>query len=112
APAAVLPFYEGEARPASLAEGATRAPLIAASPINCSPYRLPKEVFMKEVVIYSLSTCPWCKKAKRYFDERNVTYDNTDYDLVDTDEQARVEKDMRDLKTGGFPVVKIGRDVV
>ena len=67
---------------------------------------------MKKVVIYSLSTCPWCRKTKSYFDERNVAYDNTDYDLVDTDVQARVEKDMRDLEAGGFPVVKIGRDVV
>jgi glutaredoxin len=67
---------------------------------------------MKEVVIYSLSTCQWCRKAKKYFDERNVAYDNTDYDLVDTAEQARVEKDMRDLEVGGFPVVKIGHEVV
>jgi len=67
---------------------------------------------MQKVVIYSLSTCPWCKKAKSYFDERNVAYDNTDYDLVDTDVQARIERDMRDLEVGGFPVVKIGRDVV
>jgi hypothetical protein len=34
APQAVLPFVEGEAPPALLVEGATRAPLTV-SPINC-----------------------------------------------------------------------------
>ena len=71
-----------------------------------------RRLYVKKIVIYSLSTCPWCKKAKKYFDEHNVTYDSTDYDLVDTDEQARIVRDMHDLKVAGFPVVKIGRDVV
>jgi glutaredoxin len=67
---------------------------------------------MKKVSMYSLSTCPWCKKAKKYFEDRRVEYDNVDYDLVDSEQQARVERDMRDMEAGGFPVVKIGRDVV
>lgn len=67
---------------------------------------------MKKVVIYSLSTCPWCRKAKSYFDEHHVPYDNTDYDLVDTNEKEHIERDMHDLGAGGFPVVKIGRDVI
>jgi glutaredoxin len=67
---------------------------------------------MKRITIYSLSTCPWCKKAKRYFEERNMPYDNTDYDLADDEKQESINRDMRDMEAGGFPVVKIGRDVV
>ena len=62
--------------------------------------------------MYSLSTCPWCRKAKHYFDERGIPYEYTDYDLVDDERQQKIERDMRDLEAGGFPVVKIGRDVV
>jgi glutaredoxin len=67
---------------------------------------------MKNVTIYSLSTCPWCKKAKKYFEERKIPYDSTDYDLADDVRQQRIDKDMRDMEAGGFPVVKIGREVV
>jgi glutaredoxin len=67
---------------------------------------------MKMVVIYSLSTCPWCRKAKEYFDEHREAYEAVDYDLVDADRQARIEQDMHDMKAGGFPVVKIGLGVV
>lgn len=71
-----------------------------------------EESTVKKVFIYSLSTCPWCRKAKKYFDERHVAYDSLEYDRVSSDEQARVEREMRDMEVGGFPVVKIGRDVV
>jgi glutaredoxin len=67
---------------------------------------------MKRVSIYSLSTCPWCKKARRYFEERKIPYDLTEYDLADDEMQESINKDMRDMEAGGFPVVKIGRDVV
>jgi len=67
---------------------------------------------MKNVTMYSLSTCPWCRKAKRYFEERAIPYDNTDYDLADDRKQQSIDRDMRDMKAGGFPVVKIGRDVI
>ncbi len=67
---------------------------------------------MRRVTIYSLSTCPWCRKAKRYFEEQGVAYDYTDYDLADDQKQQSIEQDMHDIGAGGFPVVKIGRDVV
>lgn len=67
---------------------------------------------MEKVTMYSLSTCPWCKKAKRYFDEQSIAYDCTDYDLTDDQTQQRIDKDMHEIGAGGFPVVKIGRAIV
>lgn len=67
---------------------------------------------MKKVIMYSLSRCPWCKKAKRYFEEAHVPYEYTDYDLADDEKQQKIYKDIHDIGAGGFPVVKIGRDVV
>ena len=67
---------------------------------------------MKKVTMYSLSTCPWCSKAKRYFEEQGVAFEFTDYDRADGETQQRIDRDMREIQAGGFPVVKIGRDVV
>ncbi|MGD0231351.1 MAG: glutaredoxin family protein [Syntrophorhabdales bacterium] len=67
---------------------------------------------MKKVVMYSLSTCPWCMKAKKYFEEQGVAYDYVDYDRADDQTQQNIYREMHDIEAGGFPVVKIGRDVV
>jgi glutaredoxin len=67
---------------------------------------------MKKITMYSLSTCPWCKKAKEFFSQQGIAYESTDYDLVDGEKQQRIDRDMHDMAVGGFPVVKIGTDVV
>jgi glutaredoxin 3 len=59
---------------------------------------------MATVVLFSTSTCSWCRRAKRYFKERGVPF-----------KEINVERDpdaARDIvrKTGqtGVPVIKIG----
>ncbi len=59
---------------------------------------------MARPVIFSTSTCSWCRRAKRYFREKGVSF-----------KEINVERDpaaARDLvrKTGqsGVPVIKIG----
>ena len=59
---------------------------------------------MSRVVLFSTSTCSWCRRAKRYFRENRVTF-----------KEINVERDpdaARDIvrKTGqtGVPVIKIG----
>lgn len=67
---------------------------------------------MKKVTMYTLSTCPWCRKTKQFFTDRHIPYEYTDYDLADDETQ---EKIMRELDAAGataFPFVRIGDDVV
>ncbi len=59
---------------------------------------------MSKVVLFSTSTCSWCRRAKRYFRERRIPF-----------KEINVERDpdaARDIarKTGqtGVPVIKIG----
>ncbi len=62
--------------------------------------------------MYTLSTCPWCRKTKKFFQERNIPFDFIDYDLASEADQERISKDM--MKYTGhiaFPFVRIG-DVV
>ena len=64
---------------------------------------------MKKVVIYALSTCLWCKKTKKYFEENQVPFEAVDYDKQD---DARQEEMMKEMKssgcTGSFPFTRIG----
>ena len=59
---------------------------------------------MPKVIVFSTSTCSWCRRAKRYFRGKGVSF-----------EEINVERDpaaARDLvkMTGqsGVPVIKIG----
>jgi glutaredoxin 3 len=58
---------------------------------------------LSKVVLFSTSTCSWCRRAKRYFKERRIPF------------KINIERDpdaVRDIvrKTGqtGVPVIKIG----
>lgn len=63
--------------------------------------------------MYTLSTCPWCQKTKKFFEDRNIPFEFIDYDLADPEEQEKIWEEM--TKYGGstaFPYVKIGGKVV
>ncbi|MBI4287477.1 MAG: glutaredoxin family protein [Chloroflexi bacterium] len=68
---------------------------------------------MKKVFMYTLSTCPWCRKTKKYFTDNKIRFEFVDYDLQPPEEQAKIEKRM--MERGGnmaFPWVLIGDDLV
>ncbi len=67
---------------------------------------------MKKVSMYTLSTCPWCRKTKKYFTERGVPFDFIDYDLADGETQARIMRELDAEGASGFPFVRIGDAVV
>jgi glutaredoxin len=67
---------------------------------------------MKKVSMFTLSTCPWCRKAKQFFTERNVPFTYVDYDLADEATQAKILKELDAAGATGFPFVKIGDQVI
>ena len=60
------------------------------------------------IKIYSTPTCPWCKKAKAYLEEKGIAYEGVD---VSSDEVA--QKEMIE-KSGqmGVPVLDIDGKIV
>jgi len=65
------------------------------------------------VKVYSLSTCPWCKKVKRFLDEKEVQYEAVDVDLTQGEEQKVALEEVEKL-TGkrAFPVTVINDQVI
>ena len=64
------------------------------------------------VILYTLSTCPWCAKAKRFFAERHVPVRVIDYDLADAATQARISQELNQHGVSGFPYAVINGRVV
>jgi len=47
------------------------------------------------VVLYAISTCPWCKKAKRFLADHEIEYYYIDVDLASKEDYAEIIKDIR-----------------
>ena len=45
----------------------------------------------KDIIVFALSTCQWCKKGKQWLSDNNYAYRYLDVDLLDIE-------DKRDLK--------------
>ena len=67
---------------------------------------------MKKVSMYTLSTCPWCRKTKNYFTEHHIPFDFIDYDLADETTQSRIIEELDAKGVNGFPYVKIDNNVI
>jgi glutaredoxin len=66
-----------------------------------------------EVFVYALSTCPWCRKTRQWFDDSRIPYDSVDVDKLPEDEQDVVADKAYELSGGRrFPVVVINGEVI
>jgi glutaredoxin len=68
---------------------------------------------MPDVKLYTLSTCPWCRKAKKFFSDKCVPFDYVDVDLLEGEEQEKITDEI--YKISGslqYPVVVIDDQVV
>jgi glutaredoxin len=67
---------------------------------------------MVKVIMYTLSTCPWCRKAKQFFKENSIPFEFIDYDNADEETQDRIMQELDEAGADGFPFVRIGDEVV
>jgi len=54
-----------------------------------------------KVLLYAISTCAWCKKAKGFLKDHNVEYEYIDVDLCSEEDREKIRKDI--MKRGGRP---------
>ena len=63
--------------------------------------------------VYALSTCPYCKRTRRFLDDHKIAYDCIEVDLLEDKRQDEVMEEVEKL-TGkrAFPVVIIGKEII
>ncbi|MBD3203736.1 NrdH-redoxin [Candidatus Woesearchaeota archaeon] len=63
---------------------------------------------MAKVKVYSTPTCPWCTRAKQFFKQNNIQFDD-----LNVAEDRRAREEMVD-KSGqlGVPVIDINGQIV
>ncbi len=61
-----------------------------------------------KVLIFTTPTCPWCRRAKRYFREKGIRFKE-----VDVTKDPRAAKDLvRWTGQMGVPVIRIGNHFI
>jgi glutaredoxin len=66
-----------------------------------------------KVFVYALSTCAWCKLAKKFLKDNGIEYEHVDVDLCDEEDQEKVRKDV--LSKGGrlsYPAIIIDSKIL
>lgn len=66
----------------------------------------------KKVRLYSLSTCPTCKKVRKFLDENNIQYDLTEVDLLDSGEQWLMSKEVKKYNQAATYPTLVIEDVI
>ena len=63
--------------------------------------------------VYALSTCPYCKRTRRFLDSHKIDYDCIEVDLLDDAKQDEVLEEIEKM-TGrrSFPVVVFGKEII
>jgi len=49
---------------------------------------------MKKITLYTLSTCPVCKKMMKFLDDNGITYTAIEVDTLDSSEQWVATKEL------------------
>lgn len=62
--------------------------------------------------MYTLSTCPSCEKAKKFFTERHIPFEFTNYDLADDATQEKIMRELEAQELQAFPFIHIGDQIV
>ena len=65
-----------------------------------------------KVSMYTLSICPSCNKAKKFFSDRRIPFQFTNYDLADQRTQDEITRELEAEEVEAFPFVRIGDQTV
>lgn len=62
----------------------------------------------KDIKVYSTTTCPWCRKAKDYFVEKNIEF----LDINVSEDKEKLQEMIGLSGQRGVPVIVIGGEVI
>ncbi|TAN42386.1 MAG: glutaredoxin [Nitrospirae bacterium] len=67
---------------------------------------------MKKVTVYSLSTCPVCKKVKRLLDDNSIPYTLIEVDLLEAGEQWVTTREVAKRNPAGTYPTTVVEEVI
>ena len=65
------------------------------------------------VLMYAISTCGWCKRAKKFLRDNNINYEYVDIDLCSREDRDRIREDI--ISRGGrlsYPTIIVDDNIL
>ena len=70
--------------------------------------KIPGSNNMHNILLYALSTCGWCKRAKQFLKDNDVEYEYIDVDLCSMEDKQKIRQDIQSRGgTLAYPTVII-----
>jgi glutaredoxin len=61
-----------------------------------------------KIMVYALSTCPWCRKMKQFLNEKGIEYEYIDVDLLQGEDRSSILSIVEGWNPqGSFPTLVI-----
>ncbi|MBN1192198.1 MAG: glutaredoxin family protein [Coriobacteriia bacterium] len=65
------------------------------------------------VKVFALSTCPYCRMARKYLDDNGVAYEVVEVDLLEGDERSAAVAEVKEISGGtSFPVMLLDGELI
>ncbi len=65
------------------------------------------------VMLYALSTCPYCRMTRKYLEDNGVEFDALEVDLLEGDERTEAIAKVKEISGGSsFPVIVIDDETI
>ena len=66
-----------------------------------------------KVLLYALSTCGWCKRAKNFLKDKDIEFEYVDLDLCSWEDKNKIRKDIQ-IRGGrlAYPTVIIDNKIL
>lgn len=61
--------------------------------------KVPSKNNKHRVLMYAISTCGWCKRAKKFLKDKGIEYEYVDVDLCSQEDRENIREDI--LSRGG-----------
>ena len=75
--------------------------------------KVPGKNYEHRVLMYAISTCAWCKQAKKFLKDNNIEYEYVDVDLCSREDREKIREDI--LNRGGrlsYPTIIIDNRIL
>ena len=75
--------------------------------------KVPGENNRHGVFMYEISTCAWCRRAKKFLEDNQIEYEYVDIDLCSREDREKIRRDI--LSRGGrlsYPTIIVDDKIV
>ncbi|MDH5779808.1 MAG: glutaredoxin family protein [Candidatus Bathyarchaeota archaeon] len=75
--------------------------------------KVPAKNNKHRVFMYAISTCAWCRRAKRFLEDNKIEYEYVDIDLCSWEDREKIRRDI--LSRGGrlsYPTIIVDNKIM